>query len=295
MSGSAPFRAEVETIAQAIGLTPTDESSSLGWTRVGVFRWRGPAEQYDVEALPAPWVILHEGGQREVRGRVGSRWAPGHSHPGLVTTLPPNQGSTWAVHGELDAVTFHLNETPLRELVPEPSRFREMLRRVDFRFARSDPWLQRLCGELVAELSNPREVGSLYADRLADVLGLRLLLPPREQHETTRTGGLAPHALRKVRERLEAAIADGVSLESLAETAGLSRFHFARAFRESTGESPHAYLTRLRLERARELLHQSSRSIAVIAAEAGFSSQAHLSSVFRKHFRETPGAFRRRA
>jgi AraC-like DNA-binding protein len=67
--------------------------------------------------------------------------------------------------------------------------------------------------------------------------------------------------------------------------AGLSVFHFARAFRQSFGMPPHSYLLRRRIERADRLLEQTELSLSEIALSTGFSDQSH----FAKHFRRLTG------
>jgi AraC family transcriptional regulator len=106
-------------------------------------------------------------------------------------------------------------------------------------------------------------------------------------------GGLSRRVLRAACDRIEAGIEDGVSLDELALEANLSRSHFARAFRQTTGLSPHRYLTARRLARARELLRDENLPLADVALGCGFSSQAHFTETFRRAAGVTPAAFRR--
>jgi len=106
------------------------------------------------------------------------------------------------------------------------------------------------------------------------------------------TGGLTPRALQRVRDYIEAHLAENIELQALADIAELSRFHFARMFKQSVGTPPHYYLMRRRLERAQKLLAESKLSIAQIALESGFSEQSHFSRRFRLFFGLTPRAFR---
>ena len=85
-----------------------------------------------------------------------------------------------------------------------------------------------------------------------------------------------------------------VSLAALASDAGLSRFHFCRAFKESTGLSPHNWLRRYRLEQAMNLLRDQNNSIAVVAASLGYNSQTAFAAAFRKLTGETPTDWRKR-
>ena len=85
-----------------------------------------------------------------------------------------------------------------------------------------------------------------------------------------------------------------ISLAALASDAGLSRFHFCRAFKESTGLSPHAWLRQHRLEQAMNMLRDTEASIASVAAELGYASQTAFAAAFRRLTGETPSDWRRR-
>lgn len=105
-------------------------------------------------------------------------------------------------------------------------------------------------------------------------------------------GGLSNGAMRRVREYIETHVSENIDLPTLAAVAGLSVFHFARQFKNSTGLTPHAYLVRRRIERARELLARSDRTITEIALMTGFADQSHFARQFRQIVGMTPREFR---
>src|SRR5690606_28264251 len=84
------------------------------------------------------------------------------------------------------------------------------------------------------------------------------------------SGGLPPHLLRRAIERLRSESDADVSLAALAMDAGLSRFHFCRAFKESTGLSPHAWLRQYRLEQAMAMLRDPSTTVLSVAIALGY-------------------------
>jgi AraC-like DNA-binding protein len=106
-------------------------------------------------------------------------------------------------------------------------------------------------------------------------------------------GGLSPGAMRRMRDYIDAHLSDSIELVELAEIAGLSIFHFARQFKHSEGVTPHHYLVSRRVERAKELLAETSHSLSEIAFAVGFADQSHLARHFRQIVRMTPGEFRR--
>jgi transcriptional regulator GlxA family with amidase domain len=105
-------------------------------------------------------------------------------------------------------------------------------------------------------------------------------------------GGLPPRALRRVREYVEAHLEENVSIHALAGTAGLSMYHFARAFKQSQGLTPHDYLVQCRVRRAQELLAGTDLPISEIALASGFSDQSHCARRFREHVGVTPSDYR---
>jgi AraC family transcriptional regulator len=88
-------------------------------------------------------------------------------------------------------------------------------------------------------------------------------------------------------------LSEDISLDELAAEARLSPFHFARMFKESVGLPPRVYLTRLRLERACELLETTDLPVTEIAFEVGYSSNQVLARLFVKHRHMTPSDYRR--
>jgi transcriptional regulator of acetoin/glycerol metabolism len=105
-------------------------------------------------------------------------------------------------------------------------------------------------------------------------------------------GGLPPGAMRRVREHVEAHLSESMDLAELATIAGLSLYHFARAFKQTAGVTPHHYLVHRRIERAQEMLARSGLPLSQIALAAGFSDQSHLARHFRQMLGMTPGQFR---
>ena len=85
---------------------------------------------------------------------------------------------------------------------------------------------------------------------------------------------------------------EAISLENIAGAVGLSRFHFLRLFKETTGLPPHAYLIQRRVELARQSIEKGS-PLADAAIEAGFADQSHLTRRFKAVYGVTPGEYRK--
>jgi transcriptional regulator GlxA family with amidase domain len=105
-------------------------------------------------------------------------------------------------------------------------------------------------------------------------------------------GGLPPRALKRVREFVEAHLEHNIRIQVLAEIVGLSVFHFARAFKQSEGVTPHAYLIQRRVRRVGELLANTNLPLSEIAMASGFSDQSHCTRRFRERVGVTPSNYR---
>jgi len=105
-------------------------------------------------------------------------------------------------------------------------------------------------------------------------------------------GGLPPRALRRVREFIENHLEENISIRALAATAGLSMYHFARAFKQSEGVTPHDYLVQCRVRRAQGLLAATDLPLSEIALASGFADQSHCARRFREHVGVTPSSYR---
>jgi AraC family transcriptional regulator len=105
-------------------------------------------------------------------------------------------------------------------------------------------------------------------------------------------GLLSPRVVDRVAQLIDAELHEPLSLERLAAVVALSPYHFARAFKASTGMPPHRFVTHRRMERAMTLLTTTRASVMEVAYAVGFSNVSHFRRVFRGHTGFLPGAVR---
>jgi AraC family transcriptional regulator len=161
----------------------------------------------------------------------------------------------------------------------------------------TDPALVQISATLHGMLYRP---GNAIDDLLAD--GMRTTLAAHLINNYTvdrwkpsrRLPSLDPKRLRRVLAFIEEHLDRNISLEELSQQACLSPFHFCRLFQDATGRSPHRYLTEQRIRRAQGMLARSGATLAQVAIDTGFSSQANFTRAFRKSTGTTPGQFRDR-
>ena len=159
----------------------------------------------------------------------------------------------------------------------------------------SDPVAHHLGMCLHTARARPSEMSPLCADHVASALQAYLkqthnvvsLAPPAAR------GGLAPWQLRRAKEMLVSRLDEAISLTELARACSLSPGHFARAFRQTTGQPPHRWLMEQRIEKAKQLLVDSTLTLAQIAQTCGFADQSHFTRVFAQLVQSSPGQWRR--
>ena len=159
------------------------------------------------------------------------------------------------------------------------------------------PQLEHLTRALLAEVGQQTPNGPAFTQTMiamiAAYLGQNFAAIPAAP--VTGPERLNRQQLRDVKGYIEAHLGARLGVEDMAAVAGVSPFHFARAFKATTGQTPHRYLMQRRLERARDLLLQAGYRMSEIAYDLGFSDQSHFSRQFKRHFGLSPRQYVREA
>jgi AraC family transcriptional regulator len=158
------------------------------------------------------------------------------------------------------------------------------------------PLAWHLAEAIFEECESGARQGLLYFESAATLLALHVVRNLSNQARVTNVvsrGGLAPAILRRVCEYMIDRLGDDISLSELAAIGGLSASHFAFAFKQSMGISPHGWLRRERIDTAKALLPSRDLNLSFIAASVGFANQGAFGVAFRKETGMTPTAWRR--
>lgn len=161
------------------------------------------------------------------------------------------------------------------------------------KFGIQDGLIYQISLTLQSELRSQGCGSRLYADALANTLAIHLLRHYSTQNHRTLdcNGGLAQHKLKLVTDYISNYLERELSLKELAAIAQMSQYHFCRAFKQATGFSPHQYLIRQRVERAKQLLKKGGMSLSTAAIACGFTHQSHLHRHFKRLTGVTPITF----
>jgi AraC family transcriptional regulator len=206
-----------------------------------------------------------------------------------------HEDSTYVMHNIDEMLHIYLSPAPFAALAKHTSGdFSAASVRNDAGF--HDPLIEVIAGEILGELQLETSCGDILVETLADALAVRLLnnysgLNLNPFPVTRGSRGLDSRRLQRVIEYIHANLAKEITVEELAAAASLSRFHFSRMFKATTGKSPSRFIGQLRLEFAKSLL-VAGRSIADVAHDCGFSSESNFVRSFRRATGRTPGRYR---
>lgn len=154
-----------------------------------------------------------------------------------------------------------------------------------------DPALWRSLSELYSSLRHSQELSKMAEETAWIEILQRLFTHVKASKQLADSGPLTPQMRKEIRDYCVAHMADKISLSTLAELCGLSRFQLLRRFKESTGLTPHNWLTQFRLEHACTMLRQSDSSIAQIATDVGFYDQSHFIRAFKGAYGVVPSQY----
>ena len=158
----------------------------------------------------------------------------------------------------------------------------------------ADPRLSAMVTAVHAEVSAGFPNGRLFLDSVEQAMAVTLVNGHAVRHRSVQIyrGGLGSARLRRIKELVHTKMEDDLSLDEMAQSVGLSTAHFARMFRKSTGETPHQYVLRQRLERAQDMLRDPDARVLDVAVACGFKTQQHFAQAFRDLWGTTPTEYR---
>lgn len=224
--------------------------------------------------------------------RFGSRSIRTPSITGGVTIAPRGFGGRFDCDGRPLASNVFISRERLQRCADAMgwASAPELLPRLNF----DDPRLFSILSLIGAEAETGGPHSRLYIETLLDLLCIQLLrehsaipsLAPGDGH------GLRPSQIRQITDFMTAHLDEPIGLQQLADLLHFSRFHLCTAFRRSTGFTPHQWLVRLRIERARELLTKSNLSVTEVALAVGYHTPSSFAHAFKLAMGVTPTDFR---
>ena len=212
-----------------------------------------------------------------------------HVQEGHICVLPANLPHEVVLESFQEMIGINFDSTFIEQIADELTG-----KKVEIiaQWAAQDPLIQQLGLDLQREFQqSPRR---LYVESVIQVLANHLI-----RHYCTSqiaiadaVSKLSHQKLQKTIDYIHARLEQDITLSELADVAQMSKYRFARAFKQSTGIPPHQYLLSQRIERAKKLLALTQLQIADISYHLGFASQSHFTATFRRFTKVTPKAYR---
>jgi AraC family transcriptional regulator len=214
--------------------------------------------------------------------------------PGDVYLFDLSSQTSASLDTVYEWVRFHIPQASLDDLAYEKG-----LRRVGGLFAKSfgqkDPLLYGFALTMLPAIANPTQVSIAFVEYMALALHEHVIRRYGGLPEKNRAvGGLAPWQIRRVREFIDTHLTGDPSIAELSRECEISAGYFARAFRLSLGITPHQWITKKRISRAKSLMTKSDESLAEISLMCGFVDQSHFGRHFLTEEGISPGRWRRR-
>lgn len=276
--------------------SPIVTSSDLGWKSITVAEFKQPPGNSNfTPELEHTIALCLATKPYRIWQAIGDRKYSGIYSKGDISLSPAKLPCSYKVYGDDHYLEIKI-PIPFLERVATEVMNRD-LKRLELRteFRDRNPQIEQLAMMLRAELHRGKNgVGQLYIESLANALIVNVL----RDYSVTKPkiaideGGLRDRSLFQAIEYIDHHLSQSIKLEDLANHLGISKFHFSRLFKKSTGRSPHQYVMQQRIELAKQLLAKADMSISNIALECGFNSQAHLGKYFRYYVGMTPKAYR---
>lgn len=277
--------------------SPIISSASVGWDFMGiVYDW------YPVEKVPKITCRQHGIGifTDVPSPAITERQIDGHFKreeivQGSCVIIPANLSHYGEWDKESGALCLSIDPTVFAQTIYEvvdPNTI-ELLPV----FATPDPFIHQIGVALKAALFKQSDRSRLYAETLVNTLILHLL----EHYTTSRpnlreciAGQLPQYKLQQVIDYIDAYLDRDLSLQELSNLVQMSPHYFSTLFKQSTGTTPHQYVIRCRIERAKCLMAQAKLSLAEIATQVGFVDQSHLHRHFKHLVGVTPKTYQKR-
>lgn len=243
-------------------------------------------------------LLIWRSGLRKLQARVGDDSFAGDFDPGCFAVLPRETPSLWlnCHHNPSENIHIHIEarrliDICLRELNgADPPSFGGLL-------GHSDPLVLAIGEAMLDSIRRDAKPERVYWESLTTTLIVHLLRRWRDHHPGSfhprKLGGLAAWQVRKVEAYMRERLAEDISLAELAAVAGLSPFHFARAFKRTVGVPPHRFLVEMRVAEAQRLLMITQMNVLEIALCVGYQTNQSFARAFAAVTGAAPSAYRR--
>lgn len=272
-------------------------SDGQNWKNVALRSYHYHGQDVIVPPMHDFMLVSYKSGVTPMQRRFDGRWKRETLGPGATSLLTRAQQAYWTWHDPIDVTHVYLSTDLVAEVASEVMDCAVSTVTLHDILRTDDPVMSAAADAIAQEARTRGLGGALYVDTVARGLIIHLLrrYASVRLQIAGRRGALAPAQKRRILEFIDANLHRALDLKLMADALEMTPCLFARQFRRSFDVPPYAFVKARRLERAQRLLATTTLPIKCIAADCGFSDQAHLTRMFSAAFGQTPAVFRRNA
>ncbi|HEY8011787.1 MAG TPA: AraC family transcriptional regulator [Rudaea sp.] len=269
-------------------------SDQLGWDDMSLRSYRYDKSDVSVPPLRDFVIVAFRQGVTRMRRRVDGPWQSERAGPGDVSILTRAEECHWCWDAPIEVIHLYLTKELLNKVSADALdrdihdvQLQDVLRT-------DDGLMNRALVAIAEEVQTNNLGGRLYVDAVATQVCVHLLRKYANVslREPRTMQGLSHMQARMLNDYIETNLDRQLSLEELAAVTHTSSSHFLRQFKTRFGVPPHAYVLKMRIERAQRLLTRTSLPIKDISSQSGFSDQSHMTRVFQRFLKTTPHSYR---
>ena len=270
----------------------------------GDLGWRSTYASYAAERpwtatlrpLVHPCLAYFVNGAATITRRVeGEASQTAQLHARQFGLVPTRAASHWDLHGTPEILTLYLRHAMVDRLAEEV--FGRNPKHVELRprLGITDPLLEQLALTLLSAMRDGEPGAGLYVDHLAQTMAVHVLRSHCSGIDTRApaAASMPVSKLSRVVDYIDAAMDGELTLDAMAEVAGMNPFYFARRSGGSLANRRIASCLQRRIDRAKRLLSETATPLVEIALSCGFASQSHLASAFHRQVGVTPSEYRK--
>jgi AraC family transcriptional regulator len=265
-----------------VGSSPILSSAPLNWPGCRLEQHRHSS----LESIEAVWlnhiVAVHLQDPVSIEFKQEGRWQRKEILPGQVTIVPAGSITSTRATSPVNCLFLSIDPVLVASSSDEPGQTTDL----PLLYGIEDKFIEGVCMALQREVLQNGRSGPVYVDSLVTSLAVHLARQYGQKYsESSPSQGIHRLVIKRAIDFINANLTKPLSLEKIAESTGLSPFHFARLFKQSVGFSPHQFILRQRIQRAKHLLMRGDLPLSSVATEVGFYDQSH----FGLHFKRITG------
>lgn len=269
--------------------TTSKVSSTPPWQGIAIGRHQLAPGEFDDYVSPVYTVDVHLSHPYHLEWKQGNRYRRTAMTAGALCIGPIQEPLAMRWNEHLDLIRASLSPAVLASTADSMKVRGEIT--IPERHGDFDNQIAPICQTLWAEAQAGYPLGRVFGESLGTALASCLLQRYSAVSTTIPSPGkLSARSWKTLQEFVEEQLQNDISLEEMAQIAGLSPYYFSRRFKETSGMSPHQYLIARRVERARQLMSDADLPLAQIAVQSGFADQSHLTRHMKRIFGQTPNA-----